>query len=334
MTPPTVHLITDTDRRGAQVFAQQLVSHLEAGQPDSHRLVAIRDTLGGLDVETLPESAPVPALRAIAGAGLVVAHGSATLDLCARAVPGRFVYRSIGDPAYWGRRIDRRIKTGLLLRRARRVVALWPGAASALTDRYRVAPDRITVSPNAIEPPAHRSSRAGVRAALAIPDDARLAIHLGALSWEKRVHLVIEAIAPTDLHLLCVGDGPRRDELRLLASTLAPGRVHFAGSVPDPAGLVAAADVMAIASVTEGVPAAALEALALGVPVVASPVGGLPDLASRATGLRLVDPTSTPELSHALAEPVPTPPGLPGDHTLHHVAATWQRLLGTAEVPV
>ena len=84
----------------------------------------------------------------------VVAHGSRTLPAVRRGLAGTgvpFVYRSIGDPAAWSGAGLRRWRTAALLRRARLVAALWPGAADALTVAPRRARSgRVRIIPNGV----------------------------------------------------------------------------------------------------------------------------------------------------------------------------------------
>lgn len=89
------------------------------------------------------------------------------------------------------------------------------------------------------------------------------------------------------LKVLIVGEGPEREKLEKLASRLGvDSQVIFTGQREDVWDLIFAMDLFVLPSLSEGIPMALLEALALGVPVVASNVGGIPEvLAHRQTGL-------------------------------------------------
>ncbi|HXG05046.1 MAG TPA: glycosyltransferase, partial [Candidatus Binatia bacterium] len=78
--------------------------------------------------------------------------------------------------------------------------------------------------------------------------------------------------------LLIVGDGPCRRELETLAASLTPGRVTFAGERGDVPELLRLMDVFALASLGEGISNTILEAMATGLPVVTTRVGGNPEL--------------------------------------------------------
>jgi glycosyltransferase involved in cell wall biosynthesis len=82
-----------------------------------------------------------------------------------------------------------------------------------------------------------------------------------------------------DFHFVFAGDGPERETLEKQAVLLAPGRVHFEGSVRDPATVFAAADLVLLTSSTEGLPAVLIEAGLRELPVVATDVGYVHDIA-------------------------------------------------------
>src|SRR5690606_36249659 len=212
---------------------------------------------------------------------VVLAHGGSTLQpvaLAARRAGRPLVYRTIGDPRYWGTRPLARLRVGLPLRTAAHVVALYGGAAEYVRGRYGVAPSRVAVVPNAIEPDrfplANAAPRARSRERLGLPGGVPLVGHLGALSPEKRPQEVLELATRIEgAHVVLAGDGPLRAELAARASGLPT--VHLLPVQTDPAAFLQAVDVLALASETEGVPAVVLEATLTGVPVVATDVGGV-----------------------------------------------------------
>ena len=106
--------------------------------------------------------------------------------------------------------------------------------------------------------------------------------------------------APDSL-LACAGDGPLRDELK--KSTRARGlesRVRWLGALDDMSSFYPATDACVLSSLREGLPLSLLEAMSYGRPVVATDVGGVPELLSGGAGL-LVPPTAPGALADSLA---------------------------------
>jgi glycosyltransferase involved in cell wall biosynthesis len=133
------------------------------------------------------------------------------------------------------------------------------------------------------------------------------AVVVARLSPEKDVATLLDAAAQVvreqpDFRLAVAGDGPCMAELRQRASELGLGdRVQFLGMVRDVAGLLAGARLYVLSSVSEGVSLTLLEAMARGLPVVATRVGGTPEVvADGETGL-LVPPREPAALATALA---------------------------------
>jgi glycosyltransferase involved in cell wall biosynthesis len=218
---------------------------------------------------------------------VVAAHGSTTLPACAIAGAIRhtpFVYRQISDSHFWASTRARRWRTGVAMRRAAHVVALWSGAAQALTELFRVGADKITVVPNGVPGASYRpleqDERVEARRNFGVEPGVFTASFVGALVPEKGVDLAIAAIAAIDrAQLLVAGNGPERERLIEIAEGSAPGRVRFVGSLEDPRPAYAAADVLVLPSRGgDSMPAVLIEAGMLGLPVVSTHVGGIPDI--------------------------------------------------------
>lgn len=126
----------------------------------------------------------------------------------------------------------------------------------------------------------------------------------------KNVRLLIEAVAKVrlrlpDAHLLLVGDGPERSAVRARASELdLTDAVTFVGSVPqaDLPALYRAADVFALSSDFDNSPNVVLEAMASGLPVVATDVGGVREFVAEGIGGAVVPPGNAAALANALEQ--------------------------------
>ncbi|MGC6489031.1 MAG: glycosyltransferase, partial [Planctomycetota bacterium] len=118
---------------------------------------------------------------------------------------------------------------------------------------------------------------AAARAALGLPTGVRIALGVGRLVPGKGFDVAARAVASDPgLHLVLVGDGGERARI----AAAAPGRVTFLGAQPPERVALAyqAADVFVLPSEREGWPNVVTEALASGLPVVASRVGGIPQI--------------------------------------------------------
>ena len=168
-----------------------------------------------------------------------------------------------------------------------------PGFAAAVTMtklrvpdlvRRRFRRDRIHVVPNGVDAAALRPSRSreAVRAELGLTQDAFVALLLAVLRPEKRPDRFVRAVSSasgTDPRIrgLVAGYGPQESAIRRLAAQ-AGGAVAVLGHRSDVAELIHAADVVGLTSDLEGGPYAALEAMALGRPVVAMRAGALDEV--------------------------------------------------------
>jgi len=134
----------------------------------------------------------------------------------------------------------------------------------------------------------HPSAGEGCRSALA-PPDVKVLMHVSNFRPVKRVHDVVRTFAAVRAAmpsvLVFVGDGPDRPAAEELVADLGLTRdVRFLGKVDAVADLLRCADLFLLPSESESFGLAALEALACGVPVVASDVGGLPEVVTDGAG--------------------------------------------------
>jgi len=180
-----------------------------------------------------------------------------------------------------------------------RYLARW--AASS----WGVPEEKITVIYNAVEPlngiqPAEVSLQTRVKI-----------VTVGRLVPWKQVDQIIEALARCDgVGLVIIGDGPERGHLEELVRTLdLRDRVYFAGarSKAETLSLMAACDLFVLNSTYEGFPHVVLEAMSLGLPVVATAVGGTPEVVEDEENGLLLAPATNGALSETLLQLVSSP---------------------------
>jgi glycosyltransferase involved in cell wall biosynthesis len=239
---------------------------------------------------------------------LVVTHSSADSWLTAlatrfwRAAPPAVRIRHISAPV--GRNATTRWLYG---RAAAHVVTTGERLRQQLIDDLDLPPGHVTSVPTGIDL-AHYAPRdkAAARRALGLPAAGFFVGIVATLrSWKGHRYLLDAwaALPAGGDRLLVVGDGPGRDNLRRQAADLGiVERVVMPGNQDDVAPWLAALDVFVLQSyANEGVPQAIMQAMAMGLPVVSTPVGSIPEIvADGETGL-LVPPRDTEALRAALA---------------------------------
>ena len=151
-------------------------------------------------------------------------------------------------------------------------------------------------------------ARAAVRRKLGVDEDARIVLFAGRLEAQKGIHELLDAFervrarVPRSL-LVLAGDGEAGEEVRARVARWGQDTTRLLGPTPhaDIAEWMGACDVLALPSWAEGTPNVVLEALASGRPVVATRVGGIPDVLSDERAGILVPPRDARALADALA---------------------------------
>lgn len=214
------------------------------------------------------------AMRAASRAGIPLVAGARGSDLRVRD----FLSRHLTKP---------------VVRSARRLLVVSHDLARVAEQDYGADAARIRTIPNGCNAATfHPRDRQTMRQALGLPQDSRLVAYVGRLVPEKGLKELFDAFTQLSrddarLSLVLVGDGPMRAALEQRAAALPPGRVSMPGALDadDVARWMAAADVVTLPSYSEGHPNVLVEALACGRPVVATPVGGIPEVVDADAGL-------------------------------------------------
>lgn len=325
-----LHVVASGQRRGAEMFAADLVGALEGDDIDQ-RVAVLRGSNLAVDFRS-PVSVlgnggwRVPGVRVDRGTlrglrdliddwrpDVVQVHGGEPLKhavLAVRSDGPPLIYRRIGFAPTSATRGPRRSMYGWLMRKASRVVAVAEALGRDTETTFGVPRHRIVVIPNGadsarLEP---TRTRAETRRALGIPPQAPVLLSLGALTWEKDplAHLDIVrrvlAVRPDTVHLL-VGEGRLKAEVEArIQRAGVRGRVLLLGAREDVPDLMAATDLLLLASRTEGAPGCLIEAGMAGVPVAVYGLGGVPEIVVDGVTGRLAPPGDTEQLAERVIE--------------------------------
>ena len=167
-----------------------------------------------------------------------------------------------------------------------RFVAVGQSVRQALIDIERLPPPRVEVVCNGIDLSPWQtgnSQRTTTRAELGVSEDEFLVLQVARLDPIKEHGTAIRAIALAArrnprIRLFIVGDGPESANIERLCTQDGHSRVTMLGMRNDVPRLLAAADAFLLTSLSEGIPVTVLEAMAAGVPVVSTNVGGVPEI--------------------------------------------------------
>ena len=166
--------------------------------------------------------------------------------------------------------------------------------------RAGVPEPRVRCIRNAWAPASALLGRHDARTILGLPGGEPVIGWVGRLSPEKGPDLFLEALSRVPWQASVMGDGRFGRSLRRLAEDLGiSGRVRWHGLVPSAGRLVSAFDVLVLSSRTEGTPIVLFEAMEAGVPIVATAVGGVPDVLRPDEAL-LVPPGNPERLAEAM----------------------------------
>lgn len=200
----------------------------------------------------------------------------------------------------------------LLYPKADAVICLSRSVAEEMTRDFHVPAARVHRLPNPVD--VARLRCAAQRPVRMTGSGPRF-VAAGRLVHAKGFDRLIEMFAelPQNTHLTIFGDGPERAKLELLVGRLSiADRVRLAGFSPHPWAAFAGADAFLLTSRREGMPNAALEALACGTPVIATPdAGGIVDVAAETPAGAVILAECGPPFVAAVRAVIPAPPDLP-----------------------
>jgi glycosyltransferase involved in cell wall biosynthesis len=276
----------------------------------------------GLDVEVIPERRRfdlrvIPALRGIVEArrsDLIITNSVKSHFLIWRSrlwrkqpwVAFHHGYTDTDRKMRLYNRLDR-----WSLPHADRLVTVCHAFAQELSGSTGVPMEKISVQHNAIrrQPPASSDVIETLRKRLGIGKSERVVLSVGRLSREKAHQDLIEACKSlretkpeVAFKLIIVGDGPERSRLEAaVESKESKASVIFTGQVNDVHSFYAIADVFVLPSHSEGSPNVLLEAMAANLPIVATAVGGVPEMLADHESALLVPPNDPPSLATAIS---------------------------------
>ena len=210
-------------------------------------------------------------------------------------------------------RLRRRLKW--VTRKADVVVAIHEALARTLIDEFDAPPMNVKTIHNGVDTSLFRPlvGRKTLPRELRLESDSWLVGTVGRLHPDKDYSTLLRAYTiarsssefPSPSYLILVGDGPERERLENLAKELGvSSNVIFLGDRADVQDIMPQLDTFVMSSITEGVPMALLEAMACGVPVVTTLVGGIPEVIDRVGGIG-IQPCQPTVLSRAILDAAP-----------------------------
>jgi glycosyltransferase involved in cell wall biosynthesis len=207
-----------------------------------------------------------------------------------------------------------RVLTNVRDRVMRFVLDRWSSAVIMVSDALRqtylasggLRAEKLRVVHNGIEVERFRrdreESRARLNRELDLPADARIAVTVSVLRPAKGVEVLLDAVRLVpDAYFVIVGDGPKREEwMELAQRTGIADRVRWAGFRRDVDAILAGCDLFVHPSLDDAFPTVLLEALAAGLPIVASRVGGIPEIVQDGVTGKLVPAGDAAALAAAI----------------------------------
>lgn len=299
-------------------------------QPSRHKSVVMAHSysLPGIDIETVT----YPAFPLISRVTNGLAAGMSLLERVAEYAPdlviGYWTYPEGAGAEYVARKIGKPVIIGALgtdindrhgvnawltrrtLQAADRIIFVSRAMTRHAIDTFGIDPSRCATVVNGINTAVfHPQDRAHCREALGLPAHAPVVIYVGRLIEAKGLRELLASATKMrqihpELRTILIGEGPYRGALKqLIDDSGEQDHITLAGGqLPERvAQYINAADVLTLPSWSEGYPNVLVEALACGCPVVASNVGGIPEIVTQENGI-LIPPRDTEALTNALIQ--------------------------------
>jgi glycosyltransferase involved in cell wall biosynthesis len=198
-----------------------------------------------------------------------------------------------------------------------KVIAVSAAVGNYAVSKGRVPLEKILVLYNGIDTRSfgrrNDIDRTVVRKALGIPAAAALVVTVAVLRREKGIQFLIEAWpdileSVPNAYYLIVGAGPYENQLKSLAATYnLTDRVLFAGTRSDIPEILGSSDLFVLPTLDDVLPTVLAEAMASGLPIVASRVGGVPEMIEPGKNGLLVAPANQTQLADACIRLLHTP---------------------------
>ena len=304
-----VQLVNSRRRRGAEIFAGQLSRDLCAFGNEVH-YVSLYKEVGPLleiqsgiiiDLDGTRSASPDPFLvirlcRVLMKVrpDVVQANAGDTLKYAVIArflIRGKFklVFRNASLISRYLRSGWSKWFTGFLLRQTDAILSVSEASRGDTLELFPALDGRTSVLPVGVD---LQTCSKDVR----ITGPGPHLVHVGGFSFEKNHQGLLRIFARINqripaAHLWLAGDGPLIERMKEMSVHMGiSGSLTFLGSVEEPLNIIHAADVLLLPSLIEGMPAVLLEAFWCGTPVVASRVGGIPEIVDHGVTGWLEDP--------------------------------------------
>ncbi|MEK7554770.1 MAG: glycosyltransferase family 4 protein [Patescibacteria group bacterium] len=225
----------------------------------------------------------------LAGYRTFYVHYSFRAAFIAKIVQGRVCYWNCGEPWKYRRNLFRETFERMTYHIIDTLVTGTEGLGRTYASHYQIPSSRISIMPNWIDTknfqfPISNLQKVALKQKLRISPDQKIVLFVHRLSKRKGAHYIPEIISKlrnTKTTVIIVGEGPEKENLNLRFTIYnLQSRVRLVGAVPnrDLGAYYGIADALLVPSDEEGFPHVLLEAMAFGVPFVASDVGGVRDI--------------------------------------------------------